>query len=116
MPATVEVNYVQEIPVAVKARGPFGSARVTLATRFAKAAADAADRLGIDNLDEYLSQHYWKIEEECDGSAYACAHAKAREIENEYPPSRLQAMVKLVKELEHEIPAEPKGRETVIKL
>ena len=116
MPATVEVNYVQDIPVAVKARGPFGSARVTLATRFAKAAADAADLLGINSVDEYLSQHYWRIEEECDGSAHACAHAKAQEIENEYPPSRLQAMVKLVKELEHEIPAEPKGRETFVKL
>ena len=116
MPATVEVNYVHEIPVAVKARGPFGSARVTLATRFGKAATDAAERLGISGLDEYLRQHYWKIEGECDGSAYACAHSKAREIENEYPASRLQAMVKLVTELEHEIPAEPKGRETVIRL
>ncbi|MFQ5407088.1 MAG: virulence factor, partial [Anaerolineales bacterium] len=95
MPAVVEVLYWREIPAVVKARGPFGSARVELPERFARAIRSAAKKLGITSEADNLDQYYWKTEGDREGSAERCAETFAGELDAAYPPSRLRVLVEL---------------------
>ncbi|MCB0074358.1 MAG: virulence factor [Caldilineaceae bacterium] len=90
----VQITYWQEFPALVTAQeGRRNRARVELAPRFQAAIDEAAMRLGLSGTDAYLEQ--WRRSDwtDADGTPEDVARQVAAQLEADYPPSRIRAML-----------------------
>ena len=90
----VQITYWQEFPALVTAQeGRRNRARVELPARFQVAIDEAAMRLGLSGTDAYLEQ--WRRSDwtDADGAPEEVAQQVAAQLEANYPPSRIRAML-----------------------
>jgi hypothetical protein len=89
-----QITYWQEIPSLVTAReGRRNRASVELPSRFQEAIDEAAMRLRLSGTDAYLEAWRRAPWQQRDGPPEEIARAVAAELEAEYPPERLQAII-----------------------
>jgi hypothetical protein len=93
--ATVKILYWKDIPYGVRAVDD-GGARVTkqLPHAFEVAVDAAAMAAGATETKAYQAEFNWAEPQERPGSAEEAAQAVIAEIEVEYPPARLNKLVK----------------------
>jgi 5-methyltetrahydrofolate--homocysteine methyltransferase len=93
--AEVQITYWREIPSLVTAReGRRNTARVELPARFQVAIDEAAMRLNMTGTDAYIEQWRRGPWEERPGAPEEVAQAVAAEVEAEFPPERLHAILR----------------------
>ncbi|MCB0047426.1 MAG: virulence factor [Caldilineaceae bacterium] len=89
-----QITYWNQIPAMVTAKsGRRDRAKVELSPRFAAAIDELAMRLGVTGTDAYLEG--WRKDEwlERDGAPPDVAAAVAVELEREFPPARIRAIL-----------------------
>src|SRR5262249_35820558 len=92
--AEYQITYWRDIPSMVTAReGRRNTAKVELPARFQEAIDEAAMRLKLSGTDAYLEQWHRAAWAERDGSPEEVARTVAGELEAEYSPERLRAML-----------------------
>lgn len=96
----VEILYWRNIPVAVKGRGAFATARIDLPSRFQKIMQDAATAVGTYGTDNFWTDFHWIFAGEYEGAVNSCAKSVARELEEQYDYSSLIEMVSVAKTYE----------------
>lgn len=93
--AEYQITYWQEIPSLVTAReGRRNRASVELPQRFQVAIDEAAMRAGLTGTDAYIEQwrrSEWQTRE---GAPDAVAAAVAAELEADYSPERIRAILR----------------------
>lgn len=93
--AEVQITYWREIPSLVTAReGRRNTAKVELPPRFQVAIDEAAMRLNMTGTDAYIEQWRRGPWEERPGAPEEVAQAVAAEIEAEFPPERIHAILR----------------------
>lgn len=96
--AEYQITYWKNIPSMVSAReGRRERAKAELSERFQQAIDEAAMRAGLIGTDAYLEQWRRGDWQERIGSAQEVAVAVAAELEAEYTPERLTAILRSVK-------------------
>jgi hypothetical protein len=91
--AECRVTYWRDLPSLVTARDGAHTAKAALDARFMVAIDEAAMRLGATDSDAYLEGWVQGEWEERSGSPEAVADAVARELDAEFDPARVQAML-----------------------
>ena len=92
--ARVTIVYWRDIPAQVIVKQGRKSAKVKLSERFEHGIDRAAMRAGRGGSDAYL-EDWRRVNEEQDGSDLdALAEACARQLESDYDPARLEALIK----------------------
>lgn len=93
--AEYQITFWQEIPSLVTAReGRRNRASVELAQRFQVAIDEAAMRAGMTGTDAYLEQWRRSDWQERPGTPEEVAAAVAAEVEAEYTPERVRAILR----------------------
>lgn len=93
--AEYQITYWQEIPSMVTAReGRRNRASVELSQRFQVAIDEAAMRAGMTGTDAYLEQWRRSDWQEQPGTPEEVAASVAAELEADYSPERLRAMLR----------------------
>ncbi len=110
----VEILYWRNIPVAVKGRGAFATARIDLPSRFQKIMQDAATAVGTYDTDQFWDDFHWIFAGEYEGAVNYCAKSVARELEEQYDYSSLIEMVSVAKTYEVGPPLEDDKRPSSI--
>ena len=91
--AEFRVTYWRELPSLVTARDGGHTAKAALDARFMVAIDEAAMRLGATDSDAYLEGWIQGDWEERGGTPEEIAEAVARELDAEFDPARVQAML-----------------------
>jgi Virulence factor len=91
--AEFRVTYWRDLPSLVTARAGGHTAKAALDARFMVAIDEAAMRLGATDSDAYLEGWKQGDWEERSGSPEEVAEAVAHELDTEYDPARVQAML-----------------------
>jgi hypothetical protein len=93
---TVEFQVIQwrDIPAQVKVRAGKKRKGQQLSKRFQAAISAAALRAGKTDSEEYMSEWYTTDWQEREGEPEAVIEELMAELENSYPKSRLQALVR----------------------
>jgi hypothetical protein len=92
------VTYWQDIPSMVSAKAGRQRAKVELAPRFGVAIDELAMRLSMTGTDAYLQAWRRTPWEERAGSPEEVAAAVAAELEAEYSPERVRAILDAAKD------------------
>jgi hypothetical protein len=92
--AEYQITYWRDIPSMVTAReGRRNTAKKELAGRFQEAIDEAAMRLKLTGTDAYLEEWRRGAWAERAGTPEAVANAVAAELEAEYSPERMRALL-----------------------
>jgi Virulence factor len=91
--AEYQITYWREIPSMVIAREGEATSKVALPNRFQEAIDEAAMRAGASDADAYLAD--WRREDwrQRDGDPAAVAEAVAGELDEAFPPERLNGLL-----------------------
>jgi hypothetical protein len=93
MSANFQILYWRDIPAQIKLRSGRQRLAQPLPDRFQQAIDEAAMRARATGTDDYLNE--WRASEwqSRDQEPEPLAHALLEEIERDYPPDRLEALV-----------------------
>ena len=93
--ARYQIMYWKDIPTQVKASDSDGdTAKAMLPDRFSEAVDMAAMAEGSTNSDDYLMGWDWGEELEHAGSAQETVDAVIAQLDTDFPPERLKALIR----------------------
>ena len=93
MTNTYQIIFWRDIPVQVKVRSAGQRINRQLSARFQEAIDEAAMRARTTSTEDYLEEWHASEWQSGEGEAEQLADSMAAQLESDYPPERLKALV-----------------------